>query len=274
MTNKHEQPTVLPIKRIIEEAKNFRTLVFEYSLPAQPGQFIMLWMPGVDAKPFAVSHQTKSEFHLAILAVGSFTHKIMELKIGDKLGIFGPYGKGYNLMGKKVMMVGGGSGTPPLKFLAYEAVSRGIEVDFIWGARNIEYLPYREELEKAPFASYICSDDGSIGEKGFTTDLLVRKLSENKYDAIYTCGPEIMMQKVMDLSDKYQIPCQISMERYMKCGFGVCGQCAVDGPGVPVCTHGPVFNKEFVRTITEFTVYHRNAKGEKLPPGGGSCGKN
>ena len=86
-------------------------------MKAEAGQFIMLWIPEVDAKPFAVSHKTETEFHVAVLAVGPFTKKLMTYKEGDKLGFFGPYGKPFTLQGKKVAMVGGGAGTPPLKFL-------------------------------------------------------------------------------------------------------------------------------------------------------------
>jgi len=260
---KYEQPIVLPIKNIIEEATNFRTFVFEYNLQSQPGQFIMSWLPRVDAKPVAVSHQTKTEFHYAVLAVGPVTNKMMELKIGDKLGFFGPYGKGFTLQGKKIALVGGGCGTPPLKFLAYEALKQGIEVDFILGARNKDFIAYEQELKNSDINSFISTDDGSLGIKGYTTDILKERLESEKYDAIYTCGPEIMMQKIIELSDQYSIPCQVSMERYMKCGFGVCGQCSVDGLGIPVCKKGPVFKKEDIKKITEFNKYHRDAKGVK-----------
>ena len=81
---------------------------------------------------------------------------------------------------------------------------------------------------------------------------------------IYTCGPEIMMQKVIELSDEYGADCEVSMERYMKCGFGLCGQCCVDGQGLRVCKEGPVFDKEIVKNAKEFNRYHRDATGKKI----------
>ena len=262
--DKHEQPIVVPIKKIIEEAKDLKTFVLEYSLKASPGQFIMAWMPRIDAKPFAVSYQTESEFHFAVLAIGSFTKKMMELKEGDQIGFFGPYGNSFDLTGEKIALVGGGCGTPPLKFAAMEAMNKGIEVDFIMGARSKENIAYADEFEKLDMNLFIATNDGSLGEKGYTTDILKKRLEENKYDCIYTCGPEMMMQGIIELADEYDVRCQISMERYMKCGFGVCGQCAVDGLGVPICKQGPVFEKEKIKEITEFGKYKRDAKGAKV----------
>jgi dihydroorotate dehydrogenase electron transfer subunit len=261
---KHEQPIVLPIKKIVEEAKDLKTFVLEYPLKSEPGQFIMAWIPRLDSKPFAVSFQDKKEFHFAVLAVGPFTKKMMELKEGDKIGFFGPYGNSFDISGKRIALVGGGCGTPPLKFAAIEAMNKGIEVDFIMGARDKDHIAYADEFEKLDMNVFITTDDGSLGEKGYTTDVLKKRLEEVKYDCIYTCGPEIMMQAVMDIADEHDIRCQVSMERYMKCGFGVCGQCAVDGPGVPICKKGPVFEKDMIKKITEFGKYRRDASGAKV----------
>ncbi len=262
--SKYEQPVVVPIKKIISEAKDFRTFVLEYPLEAKPGQFIMAWMPGLDSKPFAVSHLGKNEFHFAVMAVGPFTKKMMELKKGDKIGFFGPYGTSFNLTGKRVVMVAGGAGTPPLRFAAEEAKKKGIIVDFIMGARTADSIAYEKDFKKLSINTFFCTNDGTKGTKGYTTDVLKELLSKKHYDYIYTCGPELMMKAVIDLSDKFKVPCQISMERYMKCGFGICGQCAVDGLGIPICKKGPVLDKEVARQITEFGKYKRDATGAKV----------
>ena len=68
----------------------------------------------------------------------------------------------------------------------------------------------------------------------------------------------------MDISDEFDIPCEISVERYMKCCFGVCGQCTVDKLGIPICKQGPVMSKELVKQIDEFGVYHRDKNGKKV----------
>jgi dihydroorotate dehydrogenase electron transfer subunit len=80
---------------------------------------------------------------------------------------------------------------------------------------------------------------------------------------IVTCGPEIMMKKIADLADYHKIPAQFSLERYMKCGVGICGQCCVDNVGWRICKEGPVFWDDEVKLITEFGKYHRDAAGRK-----------
>ncbi len=263
--NKYEQPTVFKLKQLKDDAKDFRTFIFEGKIDAKPGQFVMVWLPGIDAKPIAISYQDGTEFHIAVLKVGSFTEKMMDLKIGDKVGFFGPYGTNFTITGQKICLIGGGCGTPPLNFLAYEAYKKGIAIDFIIGARSEEYLPYKRALEKSDFNVFFATDDGSYGYKGYTTDILEEKLKNNKYDHIYTCGPEIMMSKVIDLCYQYDIKCEISIERYMKCGFGICGQCSVDGEGIPICKKGPIFTKEYVKeNIKEFNKYHRDSIGQKI----------
>jgi dihydroorotate dehydrogenase electron transfer subunit len=87
-------------------------------------------------------------------------------------------------------------------------------------------------------------------------------LNEHKFDSVITCGPEIMMKKLLEMSGK--IPFQASLERYMKCGFGICGQCCI-GKGLRVCKDGPVFDGETLKNIEEFGTYKRDASGKKIP---------
>ncbi len=260
----NEQPIMLKIENIVEEAKDLKTFVFEYSLNAKPGQFIIAWLPRIDEKPFGVAFQTKNKFAITVSKVGSFTKKMHKLEVGDKIGIRGPYGNGFNIKGRRIVLVAGGYGAAPLAFLADEAHKKGIKVDFIIGAKTKELLPYIERMKKAGITTHICTDDGSYGIKGFTTDVLKKILKENKVDMVYTCGPEIMMKFVIGICDEHNIPCEISLERYMKCGFGICGQCCVDPTGWRICKDGPVFSKQQARQITEFAKYKRDAAGKKV----------
>ena len=116
-----------------------------------------------------------------------------------------------------------------------------------------------------PGSCLISTDDGSEGYKGYTTDILEEKLlkKNNKIDKVYSCGPEIMMKKVVDICYKYKVSCEVSLERYMKCGFGVCGQCSVDLEGICICQDGPVFSGTKVGKIKEFGKYHRDKAGIK-----------
>ena len=268
-----EQPKIYKITKVIEEAKDTKTFVFSGSIDARPGQFVNVWIPGIDEKPFSISYQDDEKFAITSFAVGNFSKKLNESREGDKIGIRGPYGTGFTINGeiKNAVLVGGGCGTAPLAFLANELRKRGIKVDFVIGARSNDYIMYHERMKLAGAEVHIATDDGSAGFKGFSTELLDRLLAKKSKntDMIYSCGPEIMMKKVIDIADKHGKRCELSLERYMKCGFGICGQCCVDNLGIRVCKEGPVMGKEIVKQIFEFNKYKREASGKKVAYG--SC---
>ena len=161
-------------------------------------------------------------------------------------------------------------------------------IDFLMGARNKNLLLFKNRLSKIPnLKLHIATDDGSEGHNGFVTDLLAVILSETKNpltvqersflpagrqapDAhddnlaplVVTCGPELMEKKVLDICNQHNVDCEVSIERYMKCGIGVCGQCTVDPLGICMCTHGPVVKRELANQITEFGKYHRDKSGK------------
>ena len=259
-------PVTLPIKKIIQETKLIRSYIFEYPLKAKPGQFVNVWIPGVDEKPFGVADQDAKTFMLTISKVGPFSCKMHELKVGDKVGVRGPYGQGFKFKkGDRIAMVAGGYGVAPLHFAAKEAGKTDAKVDFILGARSEGQLVFVDRLEKLKNVKlHLATDDGSAGFKGFTTEVLVDLLKKQKFDEIFAVGPEIMMKKTFELAEKHKIHVQMSLERYMKCGFGVCGQCCVDDEGLCVCKDGPVFGSETLRKIKEFGKYHRDKVGRKV----------
>ena len=110
---------------------------------------------------------------------------------------------------------------------------------------------------------YHCTDDGSFGFEGFATDCTIELLKDSTYDYAFVCGPEIMMRGRFDILEKAKIPAQYSLERYMKCALGVCGQCCVDDEGWRICVEGPVFENDKIKKITEFGKYRRDASGVK-----------
>lgn len=263
-SKKLEKPLVLKIEKIVDEAKDFKTFIFRHRLNAKPGQFVMLWIPRVDEKPFSVTYQDKERFALTIFKVGPFTQKLFEMKEGDKVGIRGPYGNHFKLEGKNVVLVGGGCGTAPLGFLADEMKKIKADVNFIVGAKSKPYLLYLHRMKKSGVKTFVTTDDGSFGVKGFTTELLKTFIEKNRLDKVFACGPEVMLKHVVEMCLKAGIPCEVSMERYMKCGFGVCGQCCVDNSGVRVCKEGPVFSAKKIKKIAEFGKYKRSASGKKV----------
>lgn len=259
-----EKPVILEIDKVVEEAEGFKTFVFKHKLNAKPGQFVMLWIPRVDEKPFSVTYQDEKKFALTVFKVGKFTEKLFSMKKGDKVGVRGPYGNPFNLEGKRVVLVGGGCGTAPLGFLADELKKKKVDVNFIVGAKSKNYLLYLDRMKKSGIKTFVTTDDGSFGVKGFTTDLLKTFIEKNRLDKVYACGPEVMLANVVKMCLEAKVPCEVSMERYMKCGFGICGQCCVDDSGVRVCKEGPVFSAEQVSRMKEFGKYKRSASGRKV----------
>lgn len=258
-------PLSLKVSEVIENNPTFRTYVFKHSLNAKPGQFVMVWLPGVDEIPISIGWHTDKEFRLGIAKAGDCTEAIFKkIKSGDRLGIRGPFGNPFDLKDyKKIFVVGGGAGTPPMLNLAQRAVEKGVEVTAILGARKAELLIYEKEFKKLGCKVMVATDDGSKGCKGYCTALLEETLKKHKTECVYTCGPELMMYRVADMAKHYKTNCQVSLERFMKCGFGICGQCCIDGTGLRVCKDGPVFDGKVALQHQEFGKYKRTSSGRR-----------
>ncbi len=258
-----EQPRVVEIHSIHTEAEGVKTFTFKYPLEALPGQFVMLWIPRIGMKPFGVSYLSEDSFSVTVSEVGNFTKELFKKKEGDYVGFQGPYGNCFSVGKRNPVLVGGGYGSAPLALLAEVLAKEGAQVTFIMGARTKNQISYKDRFNGSGVDTIFCTDDGSEGKKGYTTDLLGEALRSKSFDYIYTVGPEIMMKKVIEISDVHNLECEASLERYMKCGFGVCGQCCVDGTGERVCKTGPVYKKEYIKkNISEFGRYKRGVTGK------------
>lgn len=279
---KYDKPLALPIKKIIVESKRVKTFIFDFDFPGEPGQFVMCWIPGFDEKPFGIIKKDGEGFSISVAKVGNSTEALHLMEEGDLLGFRGPYGSSFNIPkeGKKIALIAGGYGMVPLSYLAQEARKKDFEVHLFIGARNSKELLFKNWMKKIGVKLHVSTDDGSLGEKGFNTDLFdkhfdkeITKGIEDKkdgfkvFDKVYTVGPEIMEKKIADICWKNNIPFEVSLERFMKCGFGICGQCTVDPTGWRMCVEGPVINGEDLKKIKEFGKYHRTASGkvEKYP---------
>lgn len=260
------RPVALPIKKIVKENDTTNTYVFDYFLGSKPGQFVMMWIPGIDEKPFSVAFDDGNEFWLTICNVGGCTNELFKMKEGDKVGIRGPFGTAYKFSeGDHLALVSGGYGAAPMYNVASEAVKKGCKIEFMVGARNKDLLLYTHKVLGlgSNVSLHISTDDGSAGFKGFITQVLEDLLKKEKIDKVFTCGPEVMMQAVGKVADAGSVDCYLSMEKYMKCGIGVCGQCAIDNTGVLACKDGPVMNYADVKNLPEFGKYHRDSVGKK-----------
>ncbi len=249
------------IEKVVENTPIHKTFYFNdrECRNAEPGQFIMVWIPGVDEMPMSLSVIGKQQA-VTVEAKGEGTKKMHEMKEGDKIGIRGPYGKGFSLSGEKKLFVAGGTGIAPLMPLI--EMSDG-EKTVVLGARSSHLLLFEKELKSMDVELHISTDDGSRGHKGFVTDLLEEMAdADKKFDMAYVCGPEMMMRKVLDFCLGHDIPMEASLERYMKCGIGICDSCAIDG--YHVCRDGPVFESSILSKIEDFGRWKRDESGKKV----------
>ncbi len=258
-------PRSVRIKAIHHENEIVKTFVLDISVGGRPGQFVNLWIPGLDEKPFSIAMDDGKELTLAIAAVGPFSNAVHEKKVGDFLGVRGPFGQPFDWKpGQTLALLGGGYGAAPLLFLAKEALKDGCKVHFIVGARRKDLLLYNDAAQEVPgLIFHAATDDGSEGHHGYNTQILEEIMKAEHVDCVCTVGPEGMMKRAGELAEMNGADAQISVERYMKCGFGICGNCVVDGLGIPVCTYGPVMHLSQVKLIEDFGKYHRDDVGKK-----------
>jgi len=258
-----ELPETVRIAEVIEEAEGIKTILFPRIFDARPGQFVMVWAPRIDSKPVGVSYLDKDFIGVTVCAVGQWSEKVCSMKKGEYLGLLGPYGNGFELEGQKVVLVGGGYGVASLMLLAEEALAKKRNVTLIIGARTEAKLLYRKRIEKLGLKAVYTTDDGSFGKKGLTFDALSEAVSAGPVDTVYVCGPEMMEKSIAEFAVQKNLRCYISLERHMKCGFGVCGGCCMDPTGERICVEGPVFTAEKALTFTEFGKYHRDGSATK-----------
>ena len=262
------EPKIVEIKEIIDETPTIKTFKFDWDMDSlgkpNPGEFVMIWN-FKNEKPMSISQINDNELAITVKNIGEFTSQLHDLDIGDKIGVRGSYGNGFNnsFEGKKILAIGGGVGMAPINAIVSDLIKKGNTIDVVAAAVTKDELLYAESLEKLGANIHYCTDDGSFGFKGFATDCTLELLKDSTYDYAFVCGPEIMMKGIFDILEEASIPAQYSLERYMKCALGVCGQCCVDSEGWRICVEGPVFENEKINKITEFGKYRRDASGVK-----------
>ncbi len=246
-------PTPVTIVRIKQETPTIRSFFFDRPFPFSPGQFVMVWVPGTDEIPMALS----SENSITVQQVGDATEALFSLKKGAMLGIRGPFGNGFS-KADRVLAIAGGVGAAPLLPLA----RADCVMTLLLGARTEKELLFLDQLDECTDV-LIATDDGTFGQKGFVTQLM-DDLNLAVYDRIAVCGPEVMMRAVLDRVDGKGLAAsaEFSLHRYMKCGLGVCGSCCIDPSGLRVCRDGPVFTGDLLLK-SEFGRYMRDASGRK-----------
>lgn len=263
---------MVTIEDIIQETPSVKTLFFrdKFSDLAKPGQFLMVWIPRTEELPLSIMiSERKNYAAVTIRKHGYGSTSLYNMKKGDKLGIRGPYGNSFILKEnfKTIILIGGGTGLVPLVRLLNTIKYENMKIVIIIGARSKEEIFFIELIKKIlesnkMFKILISTEDGSFGKKGYPIDILNEVLSEgynNNFDMIYTCGPELMMKKIFDIAIEKQIPIQASLERYMKCGIGICSSCCIND--MLVCYDGTIFNNEQLKNFSEFGFSYRDKSG-------------
>ncbi|MHC1635253.1 MAG: dihydroorotate dehydrogenase electron transfer subunit [Candidatus Methanospirareceae archaeon] len=260
-------PKTFKIKKIRRESPHITSFFFkikEIAERANPGQFVMVWVPLVDEKPMSLSYIGKDCIGITVQSVGMMTMELNKKKVGDYVGIRGPYGRGFDYTGVyKALIIGGGVGVAPLMPLAERIAERG-EVTAVIGAKTAEEIIFLERLEELCEDVIITTEDGTLGKKGLVTDILEDLLRGERFEKVFMCGPEKMMEKGLRILEKFNVEGEISMERWMKCGVGICGHCVLDELGIRVCKEGPVFDFATVKKIKEFGKYRRGSSGRRV----------
>jgi dihydroorotate dehydrogenase electron transfer subunit len=250
----------------------------EAAARAVPGQFVMLRVTEnrdpLLARPFGIcSLPSKSSIEILYRVAGRGTTLLTRMEAGQTLSLLGPLGKGFPLpeKGQTPVLVAGGSGFPPLHFLALRA---GVRAHVFAGARNKECLPpasILKSLKEHTAKVHLATDDGSAGVHGTTVDLLndfLTAMERKTHLVLYACGPHAMLAAVSHIAAEHAVPCYVSAEERMACGLGACMGCSVPmkaGGYKRACKEGLVFDSREIEWGEQIMV---KVRGAKFP---GSC---
>ncbi len=242
-----EMATIVENTAIIPEVWKMVFKAPKTAREAKAGQFVNVHRDGGQTflrRPFGIVDADVDAGTVTIIyrLVGIGTEEMKDLRPGDVINVEGPLGDGiFTTTPGKVLLAGGGVGLAPLIFLAKQLdhpivlVAGKTAAETFW---TEFFEPYAEEI-------YVTTDDGSKGIKGFAVDALPTIFSQHAIDRVSVCGPTMMMKTIAEGSAKAGIDCEVSMEKRMACGIGVCLGCTFeskrDGKRYKVCTDGPVF---------------------------------
>jgi len=234
-------------------------LTFDIDIAAEPGQFCLVWLPGIGEKPFCIAG--RHPLKLGIAKAGKVTGALYNLRVGEEVMVRGPFGNSFPTAGRMVI-VAGGCGAASIRLLAQEANDPTI----ILGADRADNLLFRKDLAAAG-ELIVATEDGSAGCQGTTVDVLRELLAEGDWSDVIFCnaGPERMMVAAAELERRVVPPEQIyfSIDRHTECAIGLCGKCALDG--YRMCVDGPVFSMAQLPPDTAFGRWRRSPSGRRTP---------
>lgn len=239
---------------IAKEIYSFEILCPEVAEIAVPGQFVHIRANGFTLRrPVSICEINKSKGTLRIVFEirGEGTAEIAKLNVDNLIDMLAPLGHGFtvNQDYKKVILIGGGIGTPPMLPLAQIYREKAA---VITGFRSADAAILQNDFKAVGAKAILCTDDGTMGMKGLVTVPLEEMLKNGDVDAVYACGPMPMLKAVSQISKENGVYCEISLEERMGCGIGACLVCACKTKKndeeyfAHVCKEGPVFKAEEV----------------------------
>ena len=267
-------PSILAVEEVIDETPTVRTLVVSDGAlhAARPGQFAMVWVPGAGELPMSIMIAPGDRRGRAAFTVrrhGPSSTALYGAGAGSLVGVRGPFGNSFTPCSGRALIVGGGTGMVPLvRLLARSKPAGGATV--LIGARTAGEVFFdrlaADLLRGADHEVVVATEDGSLGRRGFATDVMEDVCGERgggRFDMAYTCGPEIMMAKAVSIANARGLPIEASVERVMKCGVGMCGSCCM-GADI-VCSDGTVFGGDRLATNPDFGRSFRSKCGAPEP---------
>ena len=231
----------------------------EIASAARPGQFIMVdtgsnHVPYIK-RPFAIAGADRGAIRIIYKIAGSGTQILSGMPAKREITVIGPLGNGYAIPshGKRILLVAGGAGLSSVMSLLPELKCRSCTCHLVIGARNADGVLLLKHFQDLGVNLHISTEDGSMGYAGFPTPVVQALLTEYSFDAAFVCGPKPMMRAVSQEILRAGVPCQVSLEQRMGCGFGVCVGCSCKildpEKGIiqkRVCKEGPVFDAKEV----------------------------
>lgn len=226
----------------IAEKTYFMSLEGDTSAITKPGQFINIKLDGFFLRrPISVCDFENGKLSIIYKVVGNGTKEMSELPVGAELDILSGLGNGYDTSksGDCPVLIGGGAGVPPMYMLCKKLVSEGKKATVILGFNSEKEVFGVDEFKATGAEVYVTTADGSVGTKGFVTDVL----KNLDYTYFYTCGPMPMFKAIESIA---KTSGQYSFEERMGCGFGACMGCTCKTKygNKRICKDGPVLERE------------------------------
>lgn len=249
---------ILKKEEIINGIFKFTLEADELAKSAKAGNFIEIQVSSTGEpflrRPISIYNIDGKNIEIIFQVKGRGTELLSEKKVGDKINVLGPLGRGCFTIKdyQKAYIIGGGIGTYPLYELAKELKSANVDTTMYMGFRNKSLVTLENEFESLCNKTVITTDDGSYKQKGFALDVLKEDCKAEKPDIIFACGPLPMLKAVQKFANEENIECEMSLEERMGCGIGACLGCAVkvisegETKYGHVCKDGPVFKSTTV----------------------------